>query len=36
MRSEETELIYDIKEFIRLVTLVIKGKGGEAFFILLY
>ena len=36
IRSEETELIYDIKEFARLATLVVKGKGGEAFFILFY
>ena len=36
MRSEETEFIYNIKEFTRLVTLVVKGKGVEAFFILPY
>ena len=36
IRSKEIELIYNIKEFIRLVTLVVKGKGGEAFFILPY
>ena len=36
IRSEEIELIYNIKEFIRLVTLVVKSKVGEAFLILTY
>ena len=34
IQSEETELIYDIKEFTRLVTLVVKGNRGDTFFIL--